>query len=444
MKQTVSLEALQSDLTFKSDLMIDETFILLPATVPVTEELTNALVEWDFKKFIYEGNSSAASEQTQTTEVDESSFNIENNTSEKIANDISSSVKKVMEKQEEEEENSEQQRMQNVEAVYNKYMAYINSVYTYYATHKKIKLDEISETVKELCVFIRENKRYVLRISPSAEARSKNFLVIHSMRSTVLSITIGLELHLALSKLIELGVTSILHEIGMLRLPPQLYMTDKKLSSGERAQISTHTILGYKIMKELNFPLSVQLGVLEHHEKENGTGYPQRLIGNRISTYAKIISVACSFEAITAPREYKTERTAFDAMVEMLKNDKQQYDATVIKGLLYSLSLYPIGAYVFLKNGKIGLVVDVNPNNPINPIIQLINEKEKDGSPKIVQTDDDTNKIARVLSKEEEKDVIASLKKQNQIENTSAAFEESENNRNRTENFSFVDLSDFA
>ena len=187
-------------------------------------------------------------------------------------------------------------------------------------------------------------------------------------------------------------------------------MTDKSLSSSERAQIMTHTLLGYNILKELNFPLPIQLGVLEHHEKENGQGYPRQLMGNKISTYAKIISVACSFEAITAPREYKTERTTFDAMVEMLKNQNNQYDATVIKALLYSLSLYPIGAYVYLNNGKIGIVTDVAANNPTKPIIQLVGEYEANGSPKSIQTDDDANKIVRVLTRQEEEDVKTALK----------------------------------
>lgn len=442
MSQTVSLDTLQKDLTFKSDLLLDKNFVLLPVAVPVTDELKKALKEWDFKEFLCDeemslgGDMGIAQNNAPSFEEEESH--------QEIAEQISTSVKKVLEEvNASPEDNSEKNRLANVQKVYNEYVNYINSVYTHYATHKKINLEELSDTVKDLCVFIRENKRYVLRISPSVEARNKNFIVIHSMRSTVLAITIGLEIHLPLSKLIELGVTCILHEIGMLRLPPQLYLTDRMLSPSERAQITTHTVLGFNILKELNFPLSIQLGVLEHHEKENGMGYPRHLTGEKISSYAKIISVACSFEAITAPREYKTERTTFDAMVEMLKNQNQQYDPTVIKGLLYSLSLFPIGAYVYMHNGKIGLVTDVNPTNPMNPLIQIVNEKNRDGTPIIIQTDNGPNKIVRVLTKQEEQDVVKSLNIRNQIEDTAEALEESEKDKDRTKNFSFIDLSEF-
>lgn len=435
MSTVIKIDSLKEDITFNGDLSLDSNFLLLPVTVPVTNDLITALKEWQFDTYQCEGDISLGGDIGLTKQGEDSSLNDVENDHRSIKDKISVTVKQALEEAKSQKvANTEKSRLVTVQKVYNEYMNYINSVYTHYATHKKISIDELSDTVKDLCVFIKENKRFVLRIMPSAEARSKNFLVIHSMRSTVLAITIGIELHIPLSKLIELGVTCILHEIGMIRLPPQLYMTDKPLSSVERAQISTHPLIGFNIMKSLNFPLSIQLGVLEHHEKENGTGYPRKIAGDKISTYAKIISVACSFEAITAPRQYKAERTTFDAMVEMLKNQNNQYNGIVIKALLYSLSLYPIGAYVYLKNGKIGIVTDVNPDNPKNPIIQLINEKERDGSPKTIQTDDFENKIIRVMNKKEQEDIVQSLKSLEKTEANKAEETTSEKTESVTQN----------
>ena len=206
-----------------------------------------------------------------------------------------------------------------------------------------------------------------------------------------------------------------------------------------------HPHTGFNILKDLEFPLSILLGVLEHHEKENGLGYPRHLPGNKITTYAKIISVACSFEAITAPREYKSERTTFDAMVEMLKNPNGQYDSTVIKALLYSLSLYPIGAYVCLQNGKIGIVTDVSPNNPKNPIVQLAKERNEDGTVKAIQTDDNQNRIVRVLSKEEQQQVQKDMEQAHEMRKLTRALEAAkEEEDTKSGGFSSVDLSEFA
>lgn len=436
---SVKFDTLQKDLSFKSDLMLDKNFILLPKTVSVSDQLIKLLNEWNFT----EGYSDESISLGGDIGIPKSNDNEEE---ERPKENISASVKKALQDARSANFiNTEHSRMDSVQKVYTEYMNYINSVYTYYATNKKINIQELSDTVKELCVFIKDNKRYVLRITPSAESRSKNFLVIHSMRSTVLAITIGIELHMALSKLIELGITCILHEIGMLRLPPQLYLTDRSITNAERARIMTHPVLGFNILKELDFPLSIQLGVLEHHEKENGYGYPRHLMGNKISSYAKIITVACSFEAITASREYKTERTTFDAMVEMLKNQNLQYDPTVIKALLFSLSLYPIGAFVSLKNGKIGIVTDVAPNNPKNPIIQLALERDADGSPISIQTDDDQNKIVKVLSKEEQESIQKQMNQAHEMRNLTKALESAkEEEKEKSGGFSSVDLSEFA
>ena len=436
---TVKLENLKSDLSFNGDLQLDKNFILLPAKAVVSDDLIKVLTDWNFTEF-------QCSEEVPDFSSSQEKKQDSKASSESKVSTVKDSVKQALAKAKTSEWiSTERSKMNSVQTVYNEYMNYINSVYTHYATHKKIDFQELSDTVKDLCVFIKDNKRYVLRITPSAEARSKNFLVIHSMRSTVLAITVGLELHMALSKLIELGISCILHEIGMLRLPPQLYMTDRPLTAAEKAQIMTHPHTGFNILKDLEFPLSILLGVLEHHEKENGLGYPRHLPGNKITTYAKIISVACSFEAITAPREYKSERTTFDAMVEMLKNPNGQYDSTVIKALLYSLSLYPIGAYVCLKNGKIGIVTDVSPNNPKNPIVQLAKERNEDGTVKAIQTDDNQNRIVRVLSKEEQQQVQKDMEQAHEMRKLTRALEAAkEEEDTKSGGFSSVDLSEFA
>lgn len=436
---TVKLENLKSDLSFNGDLQLDKNFILLPAKAVVSDDLIKVLTDWNFTEF-------QCSEEVPDFSSSQEKKQDSKASSESKVSTVKDSVKQALAKAKTSEWiSTERSKMNSVQTVYNEYMNYINSVYTHYATHKKIDFQELSDTVKDLCVFIKDNKRYVLRITPSAEARSKNFLVIHSMRSTVLAITVGLELHMALSKLIELGISCILHEIGMLRLPPQLYMTDRPLTAAEKAQIMTHPHTGFNILKDLEFPLSILLGVLEHHEKENGLGYPRHLPGNKITTYAKIISVACSFEAITAPREYKSERTTFDAMVEMLKNPNGQYDSTVIKALLYSLSLYPIGAYVCLQNGKIGIVTDVSPNNPKNPIVQLANERNEDGTVKAIQTDDNQNRIVRVLSKEEQQQVQKDMEQAHEMRKLTRALEAAkEEEDTKSGGFSSVDLSEFT
>ena len=129
------------------------------------------------------------------------------------------------------------------------------------------------------------------------------------------------------------------------------------------------------------------------------------MTGDKISSKAKIIAVACSFEAISSPRGYKAERSTFDAMIELIQNKNHAYDDSVLKALLYTVSLYPIGTYVYLSNRKVAIICDTNPDNPKYPIAQLLTEKNKDGSPIQIPTDPSGINIVRILSKTEVSDI---------------------------------------
>lgn len=420
-----NIEGLKPGTFFTSDVMLDKTFLLLTNSIPLSEGMIKALQDWDFKQIFSDGSLSSSAVLTNisqnTTDIDiEELENSVNSTKSTITTEKLNAAKKALESAEtididdignESKIDTESSRLSVVTNIYNDYLNYISHVYTRYATHKELNYEELSSKIKDLCIFIKENRRFVLRVQPAQDPKAKEFLVSHSMRSTVYAIIIGMQLRLPLSNLIELGVSCVIHEIGMIRLPPQLYMTERALNSSDKKLIFTHPIISYNILQEYDFPLKVCLGVLEHHERENGTGYPNHLPSEKISIYAKIIAVACSFEAITAPRHYKDAQSSYEAMVDMLKNNKQFYDENVIKALLYSLSLFPIGGYVYLSNGKIAQVVDVNPENPKNPIVQLVSTI-KGAKQETIQTSDTGIKIVRALNKEECNDV---LKAQNQL-----------------------------
>ncbi|HZK19864.1 MAG TPA: HD-GYP domain-containing protein [Treponemataceae bacterium] len=357
---TYTIVELKDDCYFTSDLLVDTQFIITPKGTALKSSLKKALLDWNYKKVLANGLFSIKKPQLET---DFEAFDIQSE-SETTTSSISKKIQETIDSTPTDTSDADTHRLEIVHKVYTEYMNYICSIYTHYATHKKINQDEIAATVKEIIVFIKENKRYMLRIQPTMDAKSRDFLITHSMRSTVLAIAIGLQLRLPLVKLIDLGVACILHEIGQIRLPPQLYLSDRPLTSAEKKVMNTHPVLSYEILKSQNFPLSICLAALEHHEREDGSGYPRRLTGNKISMFAKIISVACSFEAITAPRQHKSAQSSYNAMVDMLKNSGHQYDETVIKALLYSLSLYPIGSYAYLSNGKIGQIIDADPSDP--------------------------------------------------------------------------------
>jgi HD-GYP domain len=390
---TFNVGDLQDGFFFTEDVYLDKKFLLLTPAVPVTDGFKKALRDWDFFKVYSEGHTSEQDvirDDVSMSDADIDELNAANKEEPAV----------------EETPQTEEGVFALVEKNYYLYQDFIADVYTRYATKKELQIQVISDKVKELCEFVKGNRKYVLRVQPSAETRDKNYLVVHSMRSTVFALVIGLQLKFPIHKLIELGVSCILHEIGMIRLPPQLYMGNKALSPAEKNAILTHPVISYNILREFSFPLNICLGVLEHHERENGEGYPRKLSKEKISIYAKIIAVACSYEAVTAPRPYKEARDAYSGIIDIMKNQGKQYDETIIRALLFSVSLFPIGLYVLLSNNKIGQVVDVNPENPKYPFVEVMGEIRPDGQPKVVETSEYGLKIVRPLTREEGSNIV--------------------------------------
>jgi HD-GYP domain-containing protein (c-di-GMP phosphodiesterase class II) len=359
---------------------IDDGFILSAPEMPFTEELKQALTVWDIKEITsdgenqedYSSQSSGGSGDAET--AGESRLN-------------------------------DGDQLKQAEDFYRSFLQYVESLFTQIAITGELKFNTVAEKVKEVCDIVKEKRRYLLRvIKNSTEDHgtvNSNYLAAHAVTSTIISIIIGAYLKLPPHRLIELGVAALLHEVGMLKLPPQIYLSKRTLSPQERKAILTHPILSYNMLKSFDFPLVIGLASLEHHERENGEGYPRKLTGDKISLYAKIIAVACSYEALTNARPHKDAKDGHSGILDLLKNVGKQYDDTVIRALVYSLSIYPIGLYVLLSNGKKGQVVDVNPESPQFPIVQFLDEFTPDGRNKTVETSPGGITIVRPLVREE-------------------------------------------
>lgn len=372
---TYAIKEIVAGSFFSEPVLLDEHFLLSAPEMPFTSELIRALLDWEFRevrsggvpKEHYEdgagGDEAAAPAEAALSGTDSD-------------------------------------RVRQAADFYRRFSEYVESMFGKFVAKNEINATEVAAKIKELCDVIKEDRRFLLRVQDPGST-DRNYLASHSVKSTIIAVVLGSYLKLPAHRLIELGTAALLHEIGMIKLPPQLYMTDRPLSPQERKAILTHPVLGYNVLRTLQFPLSVCLVALEHHERENGEGYPRKLTGEKISLYSKLISVACSYEALTSSRPYKSAKDGYAGMIEFLKNVGKQYDDTVVRALVFSLSIYPIGLYVLLSNGKKGQVVDVNPENPRFPVVQVFGEKTPDGKDRALQTSQTGVHIVRPLVKTE-------------------------------------------
>ena len=368
------IDDLQLDMFFSSPLFIDDDFILLSPETPVTTALIKRLKNWQYKNVFSEGAPFKNPLFSSNSEID---------------NELSAGDKKSCSEEDE------------AAAVYDRLAAFIENMIITYKSTGKLDIGEITSRVRDIIDSFDDKKDSLLSCI-SGTHQMDDYLILHLTNSTILSLAIGDFLKLPPHRLIELGLTSILHEIGMTKIPNELYMSDEKLTDQEKNTIMAHTVLGYRIIKSLSVSEAVARGVLEHQERLDGSGYPNHLMGDAISLYGRIIAVACSYDAMVSKRPFKNiKSTGHQTILTLLKTDRKAYDEKVLKALVYVLSFYVLGTEVLLSNNTSGIVYRTNPKDPKYPIVKVVigQNGEHLPEPLLIRTSPDSNiVISRILT----------------------------------------------
>jgi HD-GYP domain-containing protein (c-di-GMP phosphodiesterase class II)/ligand-binding sensor protein len=156
----------------------------------------------------------------------------------------------------------------------------------------------------------------------------------HSQNVKDISLAIGSKLGLSENELMELEMASLLHDIGKIGIPDVILSKPGKLNYAEKMAVQVHSTVGYSILKSIENMNSVKDAILDHHERYDGEGYPNKKSGENISKLARIISVADTYDAITTKRPYKDAVDPSKACQEIVKCAGSQFDPVIVKAFL--------------------------------------------------------------------------------------------------------------
>ncbi|HHX60080.1 MAG TPA: HD-GYP domain-containing protein [Epulopiscium sp.] len=203
----------------------------------------------------------------------------------------------------------------------------------------------------------------------------------HSVNVCVLSIIIGISINLTQEELSSLGMAALLHDIGKVFINQELLNKVAPLTVEEFEVMKEHPMNGYKYMKStFDFPFQTNLGVLQHHEKYDGTGYPQNKAGEEIFLFGRIIAIADVYDALVSNRYYKKALLPSEAMEYIMGGAGTHFDFELVNVFIRKVAAYPLGTCVKLSNGVEGIVVENYPDASTRPKIKLIEKDNKENN----------------------------------------------------------------
>lgn len=198
---------------------------------------------------------------------------------------------------------------------------------------------------------------------------SDEYTFKHSVDVATISMILAKQQGLSRKEIYEIGICGLLHDVGKTKVPLEILNKPGRLDDEEFEIMKQHSVFGYRMIKDKpDFSEKICLGVLQHHEKINGSGYPMGVEEKQISPYARIISVADIYDALITERPYKQAFSKRDA-VEMIMSMTGELDIRAMRSFLESMILYPVGSIVELSNGEKAKVVKNSPHYILRPTV---------------------------------------------------------------------------
>lgn len=196
-------------------------------------------------------------------------------------------------------------------------------------------------------------------------------IAFHSLNVMVLSLLLGRTVRLNPELMRLLGVGALLHDIGKTDIPVRI-LRSRERSKPEEAFYQAHVGYGIKAVSGItDLPVQVRNIIACHHEHVDGSGFPNRLQGNKIPVLARIVAIANRYDNLCNPFEIAHALTPAEALKQMFSKEGAHFDADCLKAFIKTMGVYPPGSFVQLEGGAIGLVVETNADDLLHPMVML-------------------------------------------------------------------------
>jgi HD-GYP domain-containing protein (c-di-GMP phosphodiesterase class II) len=256
---------------------------------------------------------------------------------------------------------------------------------------KSVEAEAVESEISKLANKLILGSQELLTLVTEAKGFSnEDYLASSMINVSVIAMKIVTMLEYNKSRLVQLGSNAFFANIGMLRLMP--IVSHERLSEKAYKEIKKHPLYGAEILERLDLPEGYIQTALQHHEREDGSGYPSGLRGDTIRESAKIVGLAEIVESLSHNRAFRPSLPIHSVLKEVVENWRGLIHPKIIRALVKAFGVYPIGTTVELSSGGIAKIIKNNPAFPMRPLVQVfLREDGKNNQSKIIDLSGKTN-----------------------------------------------------
>lgn len=243
----------------------------------------------------------------------------------------------------------------------------VNEIYK----SRKIKsyIKELYEILDCLVETLSVNPQMILQVV--LLKKIENYCLSHSINVCVFAAYLGKVLGMDTTTLKELSLAGILHDIGKLDISPEIWRKKEQLTPQEFEIVKLHSHYSFMRLSSLpNIGKDLLNGVLQHHERYDGSGYPHGLKKSEIHLWGRILGIVDVFDALTSEKSYRNAVSQHEAL-EILLGQANQFDLKILNFFIKNIAFYPLGSKVLLNTGEMGIVTGIHRHIPFRPIVTI-------------------------------------------------------------------------
>ncbi|SET66634.1 HDIG domain-containing protein [Natronincola peptidivorans] len=267
-------------------------------------------------------------------------------------------------------------KIQEIKKVYKKTFQSISEEFERYKSRGTIDALLIEDIVQDLMGSIYKNQQVYMNIQ--GIRRKDAYTYLHSVDVSIFMILFANSMNFDKKDIEAAAIAGMLHDIGKTKIRNSILLKPDKLSDEEMEIMKRHTLYGYDILKnQLGYKEDIARVAREHHEKFDGTGYPERRKWKDLHVFSKMVMICDIYDAITAERVYKKAMLPHKAIEYLMSIIGSHVEHDLVRKFIHNIAVYPLGTKVILNTEEEGIVIRNNRGFPLRPVVKIIDSKKR-------------------------------------------------------------------